>query len=121
MKNTRKRKGRVPRLARRLAAAAPAMLKVDDVTSGFCATTPSAARSAVVTIYTVERCQPGGGYPRSYGYTLLRTPPHVQGHDDIEGIGRTKITPRVHCFEGWYRRRRDAENRASILNAPGRE
>lgn len=70
-----------------------------------------------MTTYTVERCRPQGGYPRRYGYTLRRDPPYVQTEEDVEGVGLCKITPRVLPFEGWYKYRHDAEDRARTLNA----
>lgn len=66
--------------------------------------------------YTVEKCRRNGGYPRHYGYTIRRTPPHIQTTDDVEGIGLCTITPIVHHFQGWYKYKRDAIKMTGILN-----
>ena len=63
--------------------------------------------------YTVERCK---GEPRGYGYTIRDHKAHVQTQADVEGVGLCPITPIVHHLLGWYKRRRDAEHRAKVLN-----
>ena len=63
--------------------------------------------------YTVEKCH---GEPRKYGYTIRDHKPHVQIAEDIEGIGLCFVTPRIHHFCGWYRRKSNAQARANILN-----
>ena len=70
----------------------------------------------VMANFTVEKCRPQGGYPRPYGYTLRMAKPHVQTEEDVEGVGLCRITPIVHNFQGWYKRKRDAAARAAELN-----
>lgn len=69
-----------------------------------------------MTTFTVERCT---GEPRSYGYTIRRTPPHIMEWEDAEGVGYCRITPRAMPFVGWYKYRHAAEARADILRRLG--
>ena len=61
--------------------------------------------------------------PRSYGYTIVISPPRqfvVEGQD-IEGLGWWPYRPPKQVtqhWRGWYKFKADAERRAAELNRP---
>jgi len=75
-----------------------------------------------LTVITCARAKKKfGSAPRPYGYTLAIYPPEehlIEGHD-VEGIGWVPAKPpyKVIChWQGWYKYKSLAENRARELN-----
>ena len=74
---------------------------------------------SVITCQRAEKLF--GSAPRHYGYTLQIDPPKqlTLTGDDIEGIGWVPFNPPKNVtkfWQGWYKNKQLAEQRASELN-----
>jgi len=56
---------------------------------------------------------------RTYGYSVRDSVPHYQDGIDVEGVGWCpwKAPRLLPAHSGWYRRKRDAQHRADVMNA----
>lgn len=62
--------------------------------------------------YSVER------HPTRPGYTIRDSEPRYQNGEDVEGVGWVAYNPpnRLPATLGWWKRKRDAVVRATVLN-----